>query len=94
MTLPSILFGLIVALLIGGLFHLIRGGGIGRLLLYLALSAVGFAAGYFLGIWRGWSLFPVGPLDLGISIIGSLVFLGVGEWLSRIEIKTDDKSQL
>ena len=94
MTLPSILFGLLIALLIGVLFHLIRGGGLGKLALYLILSVTGFAAGHLLGEWRGWIFFPIGPLDTGMAIVGSLVFLGVGDWLSHIEIKPNDKSQV
>ena len=94
MTLPSLLFGLIIALLIGAVFHLLRGGGLGKLILYLVLSLAGFIAGHLLGEWRGWILFPIGPLDTGLAVIGSLVFLGLGDWLSRIEIKPDDNSQV
>jgi len=94
MTLPSLLLGLLMALLIGAIFHLLRGGGLGRFLLYLALSVAGFVAGHLLGEWRGWILFPIGPLDAGLAIVGSLAFLGLGDWLSRIEIKPDDHSQV
>lgn len=82
-SLPSLIFGLIAALLIGALFHLWQGGGGGRLLLYLALSVVGFGAGHFVGVWREWVLFPVGPLDLGAGVIGSWLMLGLGHWLAR-----------
>lgn len=85
MTLPSLLFGLLVALLYGAVYHLIRGGGFWRLILYLGLSLLGFAAGHVVGLWRGWTLFPLGSLDLGLSSIGSLVILLLGDWLSHIE---------
>lgn len=94
MTLPSLLFGLITALLIGAVFHLLRGGGLGKLILYLSLSLAGFVAGHLLGEWRGWILFPIGPLNAGLAIIGSLIFLGLGDWLGHIEIKPDDNSQV
>ncbi len=90
MTIPSIAFGLIVSLLIGALFHLWRGGGGGRLLLYLVLSVLGFTIGHLIGNWRGWILFPVGPLDLGLGVIGSLVFLIAGYWLSQVQIRGSD----
>ncbi|MBI2333512.1 MAG: hypothetical protein HYU84_15385 [Chloroflexi bacterium] len=45
MTLPAILFGLVVAFLAGALFHAVRGGGGWRLLLHLGLGAAGFALG-------------------------------------------------
>jgi len=85
MTLPALLFALVVAFLYGGLYHLIRGGRFLRLLFYLALSVLGFAAGHLIGLWRGWSLFPLGSLDLGLSSLGSLLLLLIGDWLSRIE---------
>ena len=88
MTLPSILFALLIALLYGALYHLFRGGGFWRLILYLSLSTLGFAAGYFIGYWFGWLIFPLGQLDVGSASIGSLIFLVGGDWLSRIEVKS------
>jgi len=85
MTLPALLFALVVAFLYGGLYHLIRGGRFLRLLFYLALSVLGFAVGHLIGLWQGWSLFPIGSLDLGLSSLGSLLLLLIGDWLSRIE---------
>ena len=87
MTLPTILFALIIALLYGALYHLLRGGGFWRLVLYLGLSVLGFAIGHLVGLWRGWVFAPLGSLNLGISSVGSLVVLVLGDWLSRIEAK-------
>ena len=92
MTLPSIVFGLIFSLLIGSFFHLWRDGGPGRLVIYLTLSVLGSAAGQLFGIWRNWVLFPLGPLDLGFSALGSFVFLGVGYWLSLVEFHRENDS--
>ena len=86
MTLPAYLLGIIYALFLGSLFHLWRDGGIGRLLLYLVLSVVGAAAGQGLGTWQNWVLLPVGPLNLGLATIGSLLLLAIGYWLSLVEI--------
>lgn len=83
MTLPTLLFALIVALLYGALYHLVRGGGFLRLLLYLGLSILGFTAGHLIGLWRGWFLLPLGSLNLGLSSIGSILVLLIGDWLSR-----------
>lgn len=88
MTLPSYLLGTVYALLIGSLFHVWRGGGAGRLLLYLVLSLAGAAVGQWVGMWQNWSLFPIGTLDLGLVTIGSLLFLLVGYWLSLVEIES------
>ena len=85
MTLPTILLGLLIALLYGALYHLIRGGSFWRLLLYLGLSVLGFAAGHIVGLWRGWVFVPLGSLNFGISSIGSMVILLLGDWLGHIE---------
>jgi uncharacterized membrane protein YeaQ/YmgE (transglycosylase-associated protein family) len=85
MTIPSLLFAILIALLCGALFHILRGGSGWRLLLYLGLSTLGFTVGQWLSAARGWHLFMFGVLDIGMGLIGSLVFLVAGEWLSRIE---------
>jgi hypothetical protein len=84
-TLPTILLGLLIALLYGALYHLIRGGSFWRLLLYLGLSVLGFTAGHIIGLWREWVLIPLGSLNFGLSSIGSLVILVLGDWLGHIE---------
>ena len=91
MTLPSTLFALLIALLYGALYHLLRGGGFWRLIFDLVMSILGFVMGYFVGFGFGWLLFPLGSMDLGPASIGSLVFLVGGDWLSRIEVKPESK---
>ena len=85
MTLPALLLALLVALFYGALYHLLRGGGFWRLLLYFSLSIAGFIAGHLFGLWRGWTFLPLGALNLGLSSVGSLALLILGDWLSRIE---------
>ena len=86
MTLPAYLLGLIFTLLLGALFHAWRDGGCGRLVFYLALSVAGGAAGQWLGDKQNWTVFPVGPLNVGLVTAGSLLFLAAGYWLSLAEI--------
>ncbi|MCA1900308.1 MAG: hypothetical protein LDL50_06330 [Chloroflexi bacterium] len=90
MTLPLLLLALLIALPLGALFHVLRGGNGWRLLLYLMLSVLGFAAGQALSMWRGWYLLRFGALEVGAGMIGSFIFLAAGDWLSRIE--TNGKS--
>lgn len=87
MTLPSLAIGVVIALLIGSIFHVWLDGGGGRLILYLVLSLVGFFAGHIAGSVLNWSFLELGPLNLGMAFFGSLVFLGLGHWLSLIEIE-------
>ncbi|MBI5825384.1 MAG: hypothetical protein HZB18_15255 [Chloroflexi bacterium] len=87
MTLPVVLLGLVIALLVGFLFHTLRGGSGLRLLLYLALSVLGFALGQWVSMAGGWKLYLLGALDVGLGVIGSILLLAAGDWLSRIETK-------
>jgi len=86
MSTPTLLFGSVIALLYGSLYHLLRGGGFWRLFLYLVLSLIGFAAGHLVGLWQGWVFSPLGSLNLGMSSLGSLSILILGDWLSRIDV--------
>ncbi len=58
-------------------------------MLYLGLSVLGFVAGHLVGLWQGWTLLPLGSLNLGMSSLGSLIVLVIGDWLSRIEPKEE-----
>ena len=92
MSTPSLLLALLIALLYGALFHLLRGGRFVRLLFYFLLSILGFIVGHLVGIWQGWVLFPLGALNLGLSTIGSVVFLFVGDWLNRLAIQPPEST--
>jgi uncharacterized membrane protein YeaQ/YmgE (transglycosylase-associated protein family) len=85
MTIPALLFGFVLSTLYGAAFHFWRGGGAGRLLLYLILGWLGFWTGQFIGDRLGWSFASLGPLNLGMATLGSFLFLGAGYWLSLVE---------
>ena len=91
MPIPTLLVALLFVLLYGSIYHLLRGGGIGHLLLYLGLSALGFGGGHLISLWLRWDFMPIGQINLGISSIGSLIILVVGDWLSRIEASPESK---
>ncbi len=88
MTLPSLAWATVCALLLGSLFHLLVDGGPARLLLYLFLSAAGFAAGQWLATSQNWVFLPVGPIQLGFGALGSALLMVVGNWLSNVKIST------
>jgi hypothetical protein len=91
MTLPTLLFALLLAVFYGVLYHLVRDGGFWRLVLYILLSIAGFTAGHFFGLWRGWVFIPLGSLNIGMSTLGSILILVFGDWLSRIEGNRESK---
>jgi len=84
MTLPAFLFGFLVSTVLGAVFHLCKYGGFGRLLLYLVFGWVGFWIGHLVGNYLGWTFLSVGPLRLGMALLGSAVTLYAGYWLSLI----------
>lgn len=91
MTIPTLLLAFLISILCGALYHFVRGheesSSGWRLLLYFGVSTLGFALGQWLGVWRGWTLFKFGSLEIGMGVLGSLLFLMLAEWLSRIEVK-------
>ncbi|MFZ6030621.1 MAG: hypothetical protein ACOYYS_23175 [Chloroflexota bacterium] len=86
MTLPSVVLGVVLSTLYGAGFHLWKGGGLSRLLLYLFLGWSGFWGGQLLAGILGWSFDRVGGLHVGAASVGSLLFLGIGYWLSLVEV--------
>ena len=91
MTLPAILFSLLIALLYGALYHLVRDGGFWRLILFFFLSVFGFALGHLVGLWRGWVWLPLGTINFGVSTISSFLILLLGDWLTRFEVNPESK---
>lgn len=81
MTLPSFILGATIATLFGAAFHLWRGGGMGRLLLYLGLAWGGFWAGHIIASQFDITLFRLGPLYLGLAIVASVAAVFAGHWL-------------
>jgi uncharacterized membrane protein YeaQ/YmgE (transglycosylase-associated protein family) len=91
MTLPSALFALLCALLIGAIFHVMMDGGPGRLMLYMFLSVAGFAVGQWLASSQEWRVLPVGWLQMGPAVVGSLLLLVIGHWLSKVRVQARDR---
>ena len=75
MTLQSIFFGWLLASICGLVFHLIRGGRLSRLFLYLLTAWVAFFAGHNVGEWLDWRLARVGPLNIFPAIMATIVGL-------------------
>jgi uncharacterized membrane protein YeaQ/YmgE (transglycosylase-associated protein family) len=81
MHVPTLLLGFIIATLIGALFHVLRGGNLGRLLLYLLLSWIGFWLGHLAANSIGFTPGSLGILRLGPAALGAIVTLFFGHWL-------------
>ena len=54
-------------------------------MLYLVLSWVGFFGGHLLADALSIRFLELGTIHLGMGIVGALVFLGLGYWLSLMD---------
>jgi len=86
MTLPAILFGIVLSTAYGTAFHFWKDGGLSKLFLYIILAWLGFWIGHFIGDKIGWNFAAVGPINTGLATLGSALFLFVGDWLGHIEV--------
>jgi hypothetical protein len=93
MTIPAFIFGSFFSLLIGSFSHLILGGNLKKLILFLILGWIGFWAGYLLASQIGISFLQIGPLNLGVSSIGSVVFILFGFWVSMENVDQNNKDK-
>lgn len=87
MTLPGVVYGFLIASAAGLAFHLIRGGSLGRLGMYLVSAWVSFAVGQTVGGWMGLNLWRFGPLNLFPAIVGTILGLLTAAFLAGPEIR-------
>jgi hypothetical protein len=90
MTIPALIIGILFSTLYGAGFHLIRGGGAGRLALYIVFSWAGFWGGHLAGVALKSNFGLLGPLQLGLGTVGSVAALAIGYWLSQVQISRPD----
>jgi hypothetical protein len=83
---PGIILIIIVALIVGVFFHIWKGGGLFRLILFLTFSLIGFLIGQWIGSALQSTFLLVGWVQLGMGLIFSIVVCVIGIWLSNIKI--------
>lgn len=86
MTLPAFILGVLLSTLYGTAFHLWKGGGLSRLLLYLFLGWSGFWIGHLVAANLHWLFDNLGSLHFGTASVGALLLLLFGHWLSLVEV--------
>lgn len=83
MTLPTILFGILLSTAYGAFYHLVRGGSLRRLALYMVLGW----AGYWAGEWAGWALewnfFQIGNMNAGMGTLSAFGLMGTVDLLTQ-----------
>ena len=85
MTAPGFYFSLLIASGLGLVFHLIRGGSLGRLVLYLAAAWIAFMAGHLVAEWLDWHLLRVGPINLFAALLAAIIGLSAASLLAGPE---------
>ena len=72
---PTILLLAILAVGMGLVYHLWRGGGFGRLILSIIAAGIGIAIGQLLSQFFGWRLIMLGEVHLVEALIGGMLVL-------------------
>ncbi len=93
MNAPALIFGFLLATAAGLIYHLIRGGPLSRMALYLASAWVGFAAGHVVGGWLGLSLLRLGALNLFPAALATLLALLLADLLAPRDKFSGDRSR-
>jgi predicted MFS family arabinose efflux permease len=87
-TLPGIYLGILVSTGLSLVFHLIRGGALGRLVLYLMTGWLAFFLGHFIGEWLDWRLLRLGPINMFPAVLAALTGLLAASVLVGPEAKS------
>lgn len=75
MSTQTLFLGLIIATLSGALFHLVRGGRIRHLFLFLIVAWISFFIGHFFSESIAWHLLRVGALNLFPALLATILGL-------------------
>ncbi len=82
MTLATIFLGTVIASIFGCAFHFWRGGGLKWLILFNLFAWIGFWTGHVIGSLLGVQFIRLGAINLGPAMVGTLIVLFLGYWLS------------
>lgn len=77
----GLVLGFLLASIYGGAFHLIFGGPIRRILVYLFAAWVGFFIGQFIGDFFNFEILKLGKIHLVSASIGAWLSLLAAWWL-------------
>jgi uncharacterized membrane protein YccC len=79
---PTVYLGFLIASLIGLAFHALRGGTLGRLVLFVVTAWVAFFLGHALAAVMGWDAGRLGGLNLLPAVVATLIGLLVASLLA------------
>lgn len=79
-AIAGFILSLLLAVAYGAAFHLLVGGNISSILIYIVASAIGFVIGHFVGAFLGINTFQLGAIHLLPASIGSWILLIFARW--------------
>jgi hypothetical protein len=80
---PGFMFAFLLATAYGAGFHLLFGGSVRKLTLYLGAAWIGFALGHWAGATFDLSMMDVGPVHTFTASLGSWLALVLSHWLGK-----------
>lgn len=92
MNISTLIFGWIVATLVGALYHLWKDGGFWMLVVYIIASWIGFFLGHLAASKLGLDILAVGQLQMGGGIVGSILILFLAHWLGKVNQSSKSNS--
>ena len=87
MTAPGFYLGFLIATGLGLAFHIVRGGGMSRMLLYVGTAWLSFFVGHIVAELLEWHLLRVGPINL----FGALLATAIGLILASVLVGPERK---
>lgn len=81
MNIQAIILGLLIPILIASLFHLIKGGPLWHLLVFIITSLIGFWVSHFVTDAMGLNTLTIGSLQVLWGSIGAVIGIFLGSWL-------------
>lgn len=93
MTIHTIILAIVIATLIGAVFHLLRGGSIHRLGLHLLAANLSFFLGHWLSQLINWELLRVGAINLFPALLAALIGLILTATLAGEELENNGKAK-
>lgn len=78
----AVVLGALLATAYGAAFHLLSGGGLKRIPLYILAAWLGFAVGHFVGSILNIDLLKLGTLNLLTASVGAWVAILLAWWLA------------
>ncbi len=77
----GVILGLLLATVYGAVFHLIFGGPIKRIALYVFVAWFGFFLGQFVGDFLNIEFLKIGKIHLVSASLGAWILLFISSWL-------------